>query len=1054
MSSRARTFFGLALALTFAAPFAFGVACGGGSNDDNGADTSNDATTLPDGAPLDGDATPPPPTPGRTFFEAKVQPLLASQCNACHLGKQFAFASLQKSGTNFTAADTEANYQTFVDQISVDAPKKSRLLAKIVGDADVDGMTHAGGKRVDKGDATYATLSQWIDLEKADRCASCGLSSPTQYIAYVEQPRLFWAIDRDPYRSDDGVRTRARIMMQPIDGATMKPKGAAFAFLDDSFCGADGHCDFGDLAVSHAGDRMAFECRLSLDGGAAGDWVNGARWNMCIAEIGADGKALNPRFFLPISRRHSGSIMARSDPFGLTTSSGGPLKGPYDQHWQVRRREDTTPVFSPDDSRLYFASEGPDPRTGADSYQTYHGYEALNHIVAARIDGSDLRTIYVNEGGVADHPFFTHDGNVAFHTWNLERMDRHLYTRSHADGMMELPVLLGRVQGPNMWGKATQLVNGAIVGITGRRRSSIDLYVAFEADHTLGAGVGGDVTSLTILDDHVYEEVLDFPGGYCTAPPEGTSCFVDRFYADAAWSPDGRALVAYSPNKTYVMQGTQMFDNYSTGASTDDRLASLDPYLPKGLGIAAMDMHGVVEPLIDPPADAMLRYPVWVGKRGAERVQPWTTDEGKTTASIHLADAPLWFSFRDTKDQDKTSLMTALDTIVSIRVLTKATDANACENDDRPYRYAVNAAQYDHPTHLGMNNATGYERYVVPASAGGDGHGDVPLQSDKSIKLVVPGGKLLLFQGVDKDGHVVRQHERVFALPPGTSVDTSIKRSLYKGQCSACHGVVDGTAYVPLTKIDTLPRPDLEYGTIAAATAGVDLTASSVTKQPLTFLHALRPILDGKCVSCHSGSTPGGELSLSATYSTTANYPAGKWASTAGLADPAYLAAVPGGSRVASYDYSTAFAWTLREDETEYKTSATWSGLIASWAPLADLAPWDPAYQNLFAWDGGSRWLYLGGYYTPNFGRSDRLGGISSDAFLIEVLTGKDIDPTKSFSGSTPHTGILSDDEVRTLMAVMDVGFPYMARCSDKTIASGPNAGATWGAPTSTPLPP
>src|SRR5205085_695629 len=188
-----------------------------------------------------------------------------------------------------------------------------------------------------------------------------------------------------------------------------------------------------------------------------------------------------------------------------------------------------------------------------------------------------------------------------------------------------------------------------------------------------------------ILDEHVYEQVLDFPGGYCTAPPDGTSCFVDRFYADANGSPDGRALVAYAPNKTYVMQGTQMFNNYAKGSTLDEQLASLDPYLPKGLGVAAMDMKGNVEPLIDPPAGSMLRYPVWVGRRGAERVQPWTADETKKTATIHLADAPLWFSFRDTKDQDKTSLQNELDTIVSIRVLTKAADANACENDGRPY---------------------------------------------------------------------------------------------------------------------------------------------------------------------------------------------------------------------------------------------------------------------------------------------------------------------------------------------------------------------------------
>src|SRR5262249_18292773 len=152
------------------------------------------------------------------------------------------------------------------------------------------------------------------------------------------------ALASDPFRSDHGLRDRARILLQPMDPATLQPKGDPIDLLGDAFCGKDGRCDFGNLAVSHAGDRIAFECRLSLEGA---DWVDEVRWNVCIAEVGPDGHGKNPHFLLPAAELHHGSTVARSDPFGMK-QNGDPLKGPYDLHFQTRRRGDFTPAFSPD----------------------------------------------------------------------------------------------------------------------------------------------------------------------------------------------------------------------------------------------------------------------------------------------------------------------------------------------------------------------------------------------------------------------------------------------------------------------------------------------------------------------------------------------------------------------------------------------------------------------------------------------------------------------------------------------------------------------------------
>jgi hypothetical protein len=69
---------------------------------------------------------------------------------------------------------------------------------------------------------------------------------------------------------------------------------------------------------------------------------------------------------------------------------------------------------------------------------------------------------------------------------------------------------------------------------------------------------------------------------------------------------------------------------------------------------------------------------------------------------------------------------------------------------------------------------------------------------------------------------------------------------------------------------------------------------------------------------------------------------------------------------------------------------------------------------------------------------------------LVEVLTGRDIDPDRDFVGPD-HTMYLDEAQIRLLAGVMDVGFPFMSRCDDTVIGSGPNAGEPWGDPEALP---
>ena len=987
-----------------------------------------------------GDHCQDPADPGLFQFETEVQPLLVTYCGSCHLGHRFGIASLERAGDAFTEEETLSNYQTFLDMIALDAPTHSRLLTKVLP-VDLPRQTeHAGGPLLSETDAEYETLLAWIELEKAQRCPDCGLSAPTQYLAYVDTPNIYWALERSPTRSDHGLRQgEAKIMLQPIDPVSYQPQGDPIDFLDGQLCNASGECDFGHLAINHAGDQMAFECRLPVE--LNDDWVADATWNVCIAEIGTDGKAVNARMLRPESERHRASFIARSSPFGLY-DNGAPLKGIYDHHFNYRKSDDKTPAFSPDDQRIYLSSRGPDPRTGLHAARTYHGFEFIDNVLALKLDGSDARTIYLNDGGTADHPMFMRDGQLAVHVWNLERIDNHSYIRITPDGMMEQPVLFGRIQGVNMWGKLVEVANGSLIGETGRRRGAVELFQPFVADHTLGTGIDPTVTPYQLLDPAI--DTLEAHFAYCHEPPAGQNCTVDRFYIDPAYSPDGRVFIAHNPELTYVSQGEQMYAKYSSGSTLAERLASMQPYVPQKMGIWLLDHKGQREVFVAPPQGRLFRYPAWVGKRQPPRSLPWKTDESVDWAQLHIAHLPTWLSFRDQTGTDKTSRFETLNTITSLRVLYKVIDNNDCMDDGRPYRNSVLSKYYDHPTHLGGNNATGYVRLSVSAQDGGDAWGDVALQADGSVRVRVPAGVPLLFQGVDADGHVVRQHARVFAMPPGHVVDTGVTAAQYPAKCAPCHGASGGQEYVGLSELDQLAAEPMDFATAAAQAPVVDLTAASVTQQTLTYLHQLRPLFDTHCISCHSGESPAGELSLQADYSATGNYPAGSWVqdTVTGLVD-----LVPDAARVPSYNFSAPYSWLFNNDNVAYKEHAAYAPLIAAHAPTADLAPWDPGYQNLRLNQSAGRFYYLGGDgYQSHYGRADRLGGNSKDAWLIEILTGKDIEPDRDFTGPD-HTGYFTEAEIRLLQAIMDVGFPYMSRCDDKTIPSGPHAGQPWGDP-------
>ena len=567
--------------------------------------------------------------------------------------------------------------------------------------------------------------------------------------------------------------------------------------------------------------------------------------------------------------------------------------------------------------------------------------------------------------------------------------------------------------------------------MTGRRRGAVSLWQPFITDHTLGTGIEDGLTSYALLDPENDTHAPHF--SYCREPPDGENCVVDRFYLDPTYSPDGRAFIALNPELTYVSQGNAMYGAYSEGNNTQERLDSLAPFLPQAMGIWLLDHKGERTPFITPEAGRMLRFPAWVGKRQAPRIKPTATNEDVNWADLHIAHVPLWLSFRrNNGGQNKSRQFERLEAVTSLRVLVKVSHGNDCMNDGRAYRNAVHDT-FDHPTHLGINNSTGYQRLYVPEGAGGDGWGDVPSKPMAPFAFDFQLANYCSFKASMQMG--MSSPNIPVCLPCRRAMksirafdETSIKVSARHAM--ALSMIRNSSVY---KKRERLPAEAMNFDTNAASADIVDLTTAPVRRETMTFAEQIRPILDAHCVQCHTGPEPGGELSLAAEYSPTANYPAG---SRTHLLSQQFLDFVPEAFRIPGYDFSMPYSWYMRDGNREHREHEAYAHLVAAHAPLAELAPWDPAYQNLMVFEREG-YRYLGGDgYASHYGRADVIGGNSQNAWLIEILTGDDIDPHHIFEGLN-HTDFLDESDIRVLRAVMDLGFPYTARCDDRIIPSG-----------------
>src|SRR5690349_10379928 len=80
---------------------AVAASCSGGK-DSTGSGGAAGHVSASTGGPATGGAGGSDDSVAKPIFVDELQPLLAAKCAPCHMGKRFAFASLERAGADFT----------------------------------------------------------------------------------------------------------------------------------------------------------------------------------------------------------------------------------------------------------------------------------------------------------------------------------------------------------------------------------------------------------------------------------------------------------------------------------------------------------------------------------------------------------------------------------------------------------------------------------------------------------------------------------------------------------------------------------------------------------------------------------------------------------------------------------------------------------------------------------------------------------------------------------------------------------------------------------------
>ncbi|MDR2170176.1 MAG: hypothetical protein LBP59_08555 [Planctomycetaceae bacterium] len=119
--------------------------------------------------------------------------------------------------------------------------------------------------------------------------------------------------------------------------------------------------------------------------------------------------------------------------------------------------------------------------------------------------------------------------------------------------------------------------------------------------------------------------------------------------------------------------------------------------------------------------------------------------------------------------------------------------------------------------------------------------GVVPIEADGSVKFLLPAGKPVLFQVLDKNGLAYQTMRSTTSVMPGEQIS-----------CTGCHINKITASYLPNTRPLAMSKPASK------------LLPTPESGRPYGFVEMVQPILDAKCISCHNEKNAEGGYDLTA----------------------------------------------------------------------------------------------------------------------------------------------------------------------------------------------
>ena len=119
--------------------------------------------------------------------------------------------------------------------------------------------------------------------------------------------------------------------------------------------------------------------------------------------------------------------------------------------------------------------------------------------------------------------------------------------------------------------------------------------------------------------------------------------------------------------------------------------------------------------------------------------------------------------------------------------------------------------------------------------------GIAPVHEDGSFSIRVPANIPISFNTLDSLGRALVVKRNWVTVRPGEQFE----------KCTGCHG----------------PRGESSgnFNPIAKSHTPTDLNVAVSQREDVSFSHAIEPIISTKCLSCHSGAAPAGNLELTLT---------------------------------------------------------------------------------------------------------------------------------------------------------------------------------------------